>query len=447
MDGLTTVLTCQASVQAGQVNHMSLAIADGTDNILDANVFLQAGSFIVVSTPTPSPTPSPTPLVTPSPSPTPTRVHRQRLRQPASPTATPTNTPSPTPTTTPTAAPTTDADANRSADAHATATAPSGCDLAGPNTGPHSRRRRRHSGAHPHSALHAEASGSHPFTHAVADCPRRSPAPRTAADITDGSAITGARVSGPRPEIVQSLILPANSPAIPDVILTNVALASLTMITILLSATMFNQTAQENSDDIEAFFDASVPFRAIGHTLNGIFNTASGNGTGFASVVAPFSILSLTALVYGFAEPGFGFNDKSLVLVASLIFGVGAVTYTYSGSQALLCRRGHGVPSGVKLFPDRPRGRRAGRACLARGELPARDHLRVHRLLRRLGAVTLDRRQMGQLVFIPGIILLGVCILAWFLVDPFRELAQDHKDRLAGGSAGRHAVGDLRWRG
>lgn len=62
MDGLTVVLNCSANVNAGETNHMKLAIADASDPIYDAVVFIKAGSFTVV-TPTPpgSPTPSPTP--------------------------------------------------------------------------------------------------------------------------------------------------------------------------------------------------------------------------------------------------------------------------------------------------------------------------------------------------------------------------------------------------
>ncbi len=45
MDGLTEVLTCQANVNSGATNHMKLAIADTSDAILDANVFIQAGSL------------------------------------------------------------------------------------------------------------------------------------------------------------------------------------------------------------------------------------------------------------------------------------------------------------------------------------------------------------------------------------------------------------------
>ncbi len=45
MDGLTVVLTCTATVNAGQTNHMKLSIADANDDALDSAVFLQAGSL------------------------------------------------------------------------------------------------------------------------------------------------------------------------------------------------------------------------------------------------------------------------------------------------------------------------------------------------------------------------------------------------------------------
>jgi hypothetical protein len=45
MDGLTVVLPCAATVNPGVVNHMKLAIADGSDSALDSNVFIRKGSF------------------------------------------------------------------------------------------------------------------------------------------------------------------------------------------------------------------------------------------------------------------------------------------------------------------------------------------------------------------------------------------------------------------
>jgi uncharacterized repeat protein (TIGR01451 family) len=46
MDGLTTVLPCNALVNAGVSNRMKLAIADGSDARLDSNVFLRADSLV-----------------------------------------------------------------------------------------------------------------------------------------------------------------------------------------------------------------------------------------------------------------------------------------------------------------------------------------------------------------------------------------------------------------
>lgn len=45
MDGLTTVLTATANVNAGKTNHIKLAIADAGDYVLDSHVLIQAGSF------------------------------------------------------------------------------------------------------------------------------------------------------------------------------------------------------------------------------------------------------------------------------------------------------------------------------------------------------------------------------------------------------------------
>jgi Fibronectin type III domain len=45
MDGLTTVLTCSATVTANQTNTMKLAIGDVGDGSYDSNVFIEAGSL------------------------------------------------------------------------------------------------------------------------------------------------------------------------------------------------------------------------------------------------------------------------------------------------------------------------------------------------------------------------------------------------------------------
>jgi hypothetical protein len=45
-DGITNVLTFQAPVNRGVINHMKLAIADASDGVYDSAVFIQAGSLV-----------------------------------------------------------------------------------------------------------------------------------------------------------------------------------------------------------------------------------------------------------------------------------------------------------------------------------------------------------------------------------------------------------------
>jgi hypothetical protein len=48
MDGLTTVLTCQATVIPNATNTIRMAIADAADDAYDSNVFIKAGSFTTI---------------------------------------------------------------------------------------------------------------------------------------------------------------------------------------------------------------------------------------------------------------------------------------------------------------------------------------------------------------------------------------------------------------
>ncbi|HEY5110014.1 MAG TPA: choice-of-anchor L domain-containing protein [Acidimicrobiales bacterium] len=52
MDGITKVLTCQATVTPGVANHMRLAIADSSDGIYDSAVFLKGTSLVSNNNPT-----------------------------------------------------------------------------------------------------------------------------------------------------------------------------------------------------------------------------------------------------------------------------------------------------------------------------------------------------------------------------------------------------------
>lgn len=102
MDGLTTVLTCIASVNVGVTNHMKLAIADASDTSYDSNVFLEAGSFVAQPTDTPTPTETPTSgPATETPTPAAATETPTSSSTALPPTATPTRTPTRTATPVP----------------------------------------------------------------------------------------------------------------------------------------------------------------------------------------------------------------------------------------------------------------------------------------------------------------------------------------------------------
>jgi hypothetical protein len=164
------------------------------------------------------------------------------------------------------------------------------------------------------------------------------------------------------------------------------------------------------------------------------------------AIAGPLVVLGLAGLIYGFAEPGFGFNNKSLVLFLSLVLGVGAVTYTYSGGQALLTRRGFGLPAGVKLFPI------AIGVALLSVFLSRVENFQpgiIYGFIASyvvLSETGLNRRQLGHTVLFPGAALLALCVIAWLLVVPFRDLSQDSDSWLAGvpeGAAAAVFVGGL----
>jgi len=249
-----------------------------------------------------------------------------------------------------------------------------------------------------------------------------------------------------RPEVVRSLLTPDKISGDADVIVTNIVLAGMTLIVILLTATVFNQTVQENSEDIEAFLSRLfAPFRGLGRMIRGGWEVVSGRRVGAGAFAVPM-VLGLAGLIYGFAEPGFGFNSKSLVLFSSLVIGVGAVTYAYSGGQALLTRRGFGVPAGVKLFPV---GLGVAIISVLLSRLENYQPGIIYGFIASyavLAPVALDRRQSGQTILFPGLALLSLCVIAWLLVGPFRDLSQDSNSWLAAvpeGAAAAVFVGGL----
>ncbi|HEY5624993.1 MAG TPA: FGLLP motif-containing membrane protein, partial [Dehalococcoidia bacterium] len=228
-----------------------------------------------------------------------------------------------------------------------------------------------------------------------------------------------------RPDIVRSVPKPGDLSGDLGIILTNVILGGLTLVLMLLTAEIFNQTLEENEGDIKKWFGRiSGPLKGIFGVFGGLARLIT-DGRGVAGIFAPIVLLALAALLYGLEEPGYGINEQSAVIFVSFLAAFAALTYVYDGGQ-LLITNSYGIPGSIRLFPagivvalffiavTRILGFQPG---LIYGFIAA------HTLV--AGAV-ITRDQEGRQILFPALALLTVCAAAFLLVGPARELATDN---------------------
>jgi uncharacterized membrane protein YbhN (UPF0104 family) len=62
------------------------------------------------------------------------------------------------------------------------------------------------------------------------------------------------------------------------------------------------------------------------------------------------AVLALLGLIYGFLSPDFGLNAQSLILVVSLIVGLGFLTFFSEGSTTRLATSRYRADASIKLY-------------------------------------------------------------------------------------------------
>lgn len=212
----------------------------------------------------------------------------------------------------------------------------------------------------------------------------------------------------------------------------NFLLTLIVVLLLLISSGLFNQTVEENRDDIEGFFERFAgPVVATVGIFGRVWSRAAGGGSRVSRVAAPIGVLMLTGLIYGFLEPGFGFNSKSVVVFTSLVVGGGVVTYLYEGGEAWITRRRLGLDAGVRLYPASIAIAVASVAlCRAVGFQPGIVFGFIASSVLLVPA-TVSRRDSGAVLIWPALALLAVSLGAWLLVAPLRELSEGHDGILA----------------
>jgi hypothetical protein len=240
-----------------------------------------------------------------------------------------------------------------------------------------------------------------------------------------GSIITGGGNSG-RPEFAQSVLTPGDLSGNMGVISTNLALALSTLMLLILSSELFNKTVEENHDTLKRWLKpVAGPLESLFTRIGDGWNSSTG-GSGIGKIGPPIAVLAVAGLIYGVLEPGFGFNDKSIVMFLSVVITVGIVTYFYNGGQLLVSLRLFSIGGAIRMFPI---GVLVAAVCVLLTRLDGFQPGIIYGFIASailLGDTEPNEEQTGKIIFYPALALLALCLLSWFLISPFRDFATDH---------------------
>ncbi|MCC6382026.1 MAG: hypothetical protein IT304_05920 [Dehalococcoidia bacterium] len=213
----------------------------------------------------------------------------------------------------------------------------------------------------------------------------------------------------------------------PAAVSTNIALTAVVVLALLLSSALFNTAIDENRHAVHAMTTKYLGglVGAFGFVGAGWVAVSAGRAW-MDRVVGPAVVLLLTGFIYGFLEPGFGWNQRSIVLFLSLVASGGLVTYLYEGGEALMTRRTFRVNAGVRLYPAS-----IGIAVLSVALCRAVDFqpgivfgFIASSVL--LQPATFSERESGRVLVLPALALLAASIGAWLLVVPLRDFSTAH---------------------
>ena len=233
------------------------------------------------------------------------------------------------------------------------------------------------------------------------------------------------------PDMLLSLPSPGDLSVTSGVIATNFSLMGITVLALLLSSALFNATLSENRDELDALLGKAArrvaPLWSAGA---GAADRVGRRAPFLGAAAGPLLVLALTALIYGFADPGFGFNRQSLIVAVSVLLCVTATTYLSEGGEAFIARFRYGQSTSLRAFPFAV-GIAAASVGFSRmaGLEPAIIYGFVGTAVF-LRPSTMTVEEAGKTAFIPSLALLGVSLAAWFFVIPLRAL-NDHTDATA----------------
>jgi len=241
-------------------------------------------------------------------------------------------------------------------------------------------------------------------------------------------------VAGPAAPVgfVNSVPLPTEVSRDPGVIGTNAAMALFFALLFGFTSTVFNSTLKENYACVSGWCQPIVKlFRPIRQALLGSSESGAEEPAAKPGVLhaiadkiplrrfwQPVTIVLISAVVYGFLDPAFGFSTQGLGLVLSLAIAIAVTTFGYEGLQALLSSRRCGVKANLRLFPA---AIAIAIVCVLISRVMAFHPGYVFGIVGGMAFATAaepDRKSYGRLVLVSAAVLLAVSLVAWFAAIP-----------------------------
>jgi hypothetical protein len=213
----------------------------------------------------------------------------------------------------------------------------------------------------------------------------------------------------------------------PGVVATNVLLALLFMLLFALTSEVLNNTLDDHREVIAGWIDrAGGPMhllRPFARVESGFDNLAARGRAG--EIVHFAGVLLLLGLVYGFLSPQFGPNGEGLILVLSVMIGLGILLYLNYGLKAFIVRRRYHAPAAVRTY---------GLAILVAALCVTFSRFMdfhpgiVYGFVASLAILVpleMPRRQQAGLVIAATVAVLTVGLAAFALLDPLRTAIGD----------------------
>jgi hypothetical protein len=201
-----------------------------------------------------------------------------------------------------------------------------------------------------------------------------------------------------------------------DVLGTNLVLTIIVLLTFGLTSSLFNSTIKSNREEIDGWVDGGkARLRPIAAPLTGsaVMLGSVGTRRRLGRMTRIVVILGLTGLVYAFLSPDFTFDGRGALLFASIVLGVGFVTYLSEGGGSFVANRRLHAPASVRLYVAAVA---IAVVCVVVSRLMDFQPGILYGFVASnvvLATVVLDRRRSAQLVLIPTLALLLVALAAW----------------------------------